>query len=87
MKLPEKSAVVAKVKTAVEAGGRHSRTATEKAVTTGRTVLQTKTGQRVATGAAAGAVIGAALPLVTMMTGAMLGAGVLVLVKAMKDAD
>ncbi len=87
MKLPERAAIVGKMKTTAEAGSRRGMGAAKTAVTAGRAVLMTKTGQRVATGAMAGAAIGAALPFVTMAAGAMLGAGALVMIKSMKDTD
>lgn len=61
--------------------------AAEKVVETGRTVLGTKIGKRAATGAVAGGTIASALPFVTILAGAAVGAGLFVLWKGMKDKD
>jgi hypothetical protein len=54
---------------------------------TGADVLRTKTGKTAVKGAAAGAAVGFALPFVSVLAGAMLGAGALVLLRAAKDKE
>ena len=53
----------------------------------GRGLAKTKTGSRALTGAAAGGVIAAALPFVSITAGILLGAGVLVMWKTAKDEE
>lgn len=69
---------------AKRASGRFEREA-RQARDWGRSFIKTSMGKTVLTGALAGAAIGAALPFISAIAGAALGAGSLVLIKSIKD--
>lgn len=58
-----------------------------QAIETGQTALNSKLGKRIATGAVAGGAIAYAIPFAAITTGAILGAGALVLVKSVTDKE
>lgn len=82
-----KSAAKAGAEKGAQIGNKHGAAAGDFLVRTGEAVVKTRTGKRAVTGAVAGGAVGAALPFVTLIGGAMLGAGALVLWKSFKDKD
>lgn len=63
----------------------HGEPIARKAVKSGQVALQSKMGKRIATGALAGGAIAYAIPLLAVSTGAIFGAGALVLFKSLQD--
>lgn len=89
-----KNTVIAGANEGVTAAKRHStvvRPYADEAINgvlkAAKAALRTKAGKNAATGAASGAVIGAALPFVTIAAGAMVGAALLVMWRAAKAKD
>jgi hypothetical protein len=72
---------------ASETGQRHGAEVADAAVSASRKVWKTKLGKRAVTGGVAGAAIGAALPLISMVAAAGLGAGLFVIWKGLRDKD
>lgn len=68
-------------------GKAHGEQVAGKIVETGKAVLETRIGKRVATGAVGGGAIASALPFVSILAGAAVGAGIFVLWKGLKDND
>ncbi|WP_380872313.1 hypothetical protein ACFB49_32600 [Sphingomonas sp. DBB INV C78] len=87
MKKPDLSGVKASVENGLAVAKERAEPAAKQVYETGRSALRTKAGKRLATGAVAGGAIGFALPLLSIATGAALGAGVVLLIKTLQDRD
>lgn len=59
----------------------------DAAAVSGKAMWRTKIGKRAVTGAVGGGAVGAALPILTIVSGAALGLGIYVLYKGLKDKD
>lgn len=87
MKRPSIEGIKVSVKSGAAYAREHGEPIARQAIRTGQSAIQTKLGKRIATGALAGGAIAYALPFAAMTTGAILGAGALVLFKSMKDNE
>lgn len=87
MKKPSIKAIKSGIQSGLATAKEHAEPVAKEAVSKGRAFLKTKTGKRIATGGLAGGAIGLALPILTIATGAILGAGALVLYKSMQDKE
>ena len=87
MKKPDLPAIRSRVESGLASAKERAEPVAKQVLETGRAALQTKTGKRLATGAVAGGAIGFALPLVSIATGAILGAGVVLIAKTIQDRD
>ena len=87
MKKPDLTAIKARVGDGFAAVKERAEPVAKQAYHTGRSALQTKAAKRLTTGAVAGGAIGFALPLLSIATGAVLGAGVVLIVKTLQDRD
>ena len=93
-----KQRVIGAAQAGAEAGKRHGKVAADvaveggkvaadAAVEGGKAVWKTKIGKRAVTGAVGGGAVGFALPIITIVGGAALGAGLYVIYKGLKDKD
>ena len=87
MKRPNIEGIKDRVKSGASYAREHGEPIARQVIVTGQSALKTKMGKRIATGALAGGAIAYALPFAAITTGALLGAGVLVLFKSMKDHE
>lgn len=87
MRRPNIDGIKESVKSGTSYVREHGEPIAKQAVETGQAALKTKLGKRIATGALAGGAIAYALPFAAVTTGAILGAGALVLFKSATDKD
>lgn len=87
MKKPDLDGIKTSFKDGVSYAREHGGPIAKQAVKSGQIALKTKMGKRIATGAMAGGAIAYALPLVGFATGAILGAGAMVLFKSLQDKE
>ena len=88
MKEPGRAAKVRAAATeGAKAGVRHGTAAGNELGRLGRAALKTEMGKKAATAAAAEGLVGAALPFVTIVGGAALAGGAMLLWRTFKDKD
>lgn len=87
MKKPTIDGIKGGVSSGLAFAKQHGGPIATQVVDTGRAALKTRFGKRIATGAAAGGAIAFAVPFMAISTGAILGAGTLILFKALQDKE
>lgn len=87
MKRPNIEGIKGSVKSGASYARGHGEPIARQAIETGRSALKTKLVKRIATGALAGGAIAYAIPFAAVTSGAILGAGALVLFKSIRDKE
>lgn len=87
MKKPYLSGVKAQAEQGLAFAKAHGSPLASKVILKSRSAMKTKLGKRIVTGAIAGGAIAYALPFIALTTGAIMGAGALVLIKSLNDKE
>jgi hypothetical protein len=87
MKKPDLGTITSSVENGLAYAKEHGEPVAKQVYEKGRSALQSKTGKRIAQGVVAGGAIGFAVPVLSMTTGAILGAGLMVLYQSLKARE